>query len=168
MDESRLKNTDKRPKRRKDKYNPYKLYSIGAKTEAPRFFVAFTDSQKLRQCVEIDKKLFEEFDKFEREDLSFLNEVDNHYEHSELTEAALNQRASQPQETTVETVLRTLDSEKLREVLKEIPEIQRRRLLLYHFEGLTYQQIADMEGCKYQAVRQSVVAALKNLKNLLG
>lgn len=56
MDEKRLENTDRRPKRRKDKYNPYKLYTIGADTDAPRYFIAFTDSQKIRHCLEVDKK----------------------------------------------------------------------------------------------------------------
>ena len=39
--------------------------------------------------MEIGKALFDVLDRFELEDLSFLNEVDNHYERSELTGASI-------------------------------------------------------------------------------
>jgi len=167
MDEKSLKNTDRRPKRRKDKYNPYNLYTIGVDTDSPHYFIAFTDSQKNRQCLEIDRKLFETFDSFELKDLSFLNEFDNHYEHSELTEASLNRRAVVPCEAVDEIVFRQLESEKLDNALRELPAVQRRRVMLYYFVRRTYREIADMEGCKYQTIQDSVTAALKKLKNFL-
>lgn len=167
MDENLLKNTDNRPKRRKDKYNPYKLYTIGINTDTPHYFVAFTDSQKIRQCLEVGKELFDVFNDFELEDLSILNEFDNHYEHSELTEASLNRRAAVPCEAVDETVFRHLESEKLNNALKELPPVQRRRVMLYYLEKRTYQEIADMEGCKYQTIQDSVSAALKKLKKIL-
>lgn len=43
--------------------------------------------------MEIDKAVFDLLDRFELDDLSFLNEWDRHIEHSELTEAALHARA---------------------------------------------------------------------------
>ena len=44
----------------------------------------------------IDKALFDAFNEFELDDLSFFNEVDRHYEKSEVTEATLNRRAAKP------------------------------------------------------------------------
>ena len=55
--------------------------------------------------MEIGKALFDVLDRFELEDLSFLNEVDNHYERSELTEASLNARAFELPETVEETIM---------------------------------------------------------------
>lgn len=49
----------------------------------------------------------------------------------------------------------------------KLPEVQRRRLLLYFFGELTYEQIAELEGCKYQAVQNTIYAALKTLKKFL-
>ena len=46
----------------------------------------------------------------------------------------------------------------------KLPEVQRRRLILYYFSGYTYQQIAEMEGCKHPAIMKSVAAAEKKLK----
>ncbi|MEY8517622.1 sigma factor-like helix-turn-helix DNA-binding protein [Lachnospiraceae bacterium 29-84] len=36
-----------------------------------------------------------------------------------------------------------------RKAVSKLPEVQRRRLNLYFFGELTYEQIAKMEGCKY-------------------
>ncbi|WP_455758281.1 sigma factor-like helix-turn-helix DNA-binding protein [Ruminococcus champanellensis] len=41
-------------------------------------------------------------------------------------------------------------------------------MILYYFQGLTYEQIAEMEGCTFQAVAKSVAAAEKRLKNFFG
>lgn len=167
MDKNYPNNAEKRPKRRHDKYNPYRIFKIDNDTGDTHFFVTFDDGQKVSHCLEIDKDLYEEFDKFERDDLSFMNEVDRHYEHSELTEASLNRRAFRPREDMDETLFRKIEKESLYRALDNLPEVQRRRLILYYFDGFTYQQIAVMENCKYQAVCQSVAAALKNLKKFL-
>ena len=77
------------PKRRKDKYNPY---TIGT-TEDGRHRLTFSDGQGNRHHFEISAAVFELLDSFELDDLSYLNEVDRHYEQSELTEASLYDRA---------------------------------------------------------------------------
>ncbi len=84
------------PKRRPNEDNPYKLYTAGIKTDHPHFYLSFRDSAGVKQFMEIDKALFDAFDRFELDDLSFMNEVDNHYEHAEQTEASLNRRAVMP------------------------------------------------------------------------
>ena len=45
-----------------------------------------------------------------------------------------------------------------------LPEIQKRRLILYYFQGLTYERIAEMEGCTKRAVKFSVDIAVEKLK----
>ena len=153
---------EKRPKRRKDKYNPYTLTKIKDK-----HILSFRDGQGVLQEITIDRELFELLDRFELDDLSYLNEVDRHYEHSELTEISLYNRATALPESVEDAVLRNLQYESLYNAIRKLPEAQRRRLILYYFGGLTYAQIADMEGCKYQTVQESIYAALKNLKNFL-
>lgn len=117
--------------------------------------------------MEIDKTLFETFDRFELDDLSFMNEVDNHYEQSEQTEISLNKRAITPQEPVEETVTRKIEVDKLYEAIAKLPDIQRRRLTLYYFGDFTYQQIAEMEGCTHPAVIKSISSALQKLKIFL-
>lgn len=77
------------PKRRKDKYNPY---TIGT-TEDGRHWLTFSNGQDNQHHFEISAAVFALFDSFELDDLSYLNEVDRHYEQSELTEASLYDRA---------------------------------------------------------------------------
>jgi RNA polymerase sigma-70 factor (ECF subfamily) len=57
-----------------------------------------------------------------------------------------------------------LTTEQLPEAIATLPEIQRRRLSAYYFEGLTYKQIAGREQVEYPAIMQSVSTAIKNLK----
>lgn len=131
MDENHPKNKDPRPKRRRDKDNPYTIFSEGIHTEKPRFYLSFIDNSGIHQCMEIDQMLFDTLDKFELEDLSFMNEVDNHYEHTELTEQVLNVRAAIPAESLEDTVFQRIQNEVLHKAIDKLPQIQKRRLSLY-------------------------------------
>lgn len=147
------------PKRKKDKYNPCVL-SI----ENDGCCISFTDGQGQTQKVEISESLYEAFDDFELEDISHLNQVSRYQEQSELTEVSLHSRAVEVPEPLEEQVYRKLLCEKLHKAIEKLPEVQRRRLMLYYFGGYTYQQIAEMEGCKHPAIMKSVAAAEKKLK----
>ena len=52
----------------------------------------------------------------------------------------------------------------LHKAIDMLPEVQRRRLLLYYFGGYTYDQIAQMEGCTKMAVKFSIDIAIKKLR----
>lgn len=106
-------------------------------------------------------------DQFELDDISFMNEVDRHYEQSEQTEASLNRRAMKCESSVEEIVQRRIDAQELHDAIARLPEVQRRRLVLYYFGSFTYEQIADMEGCTHPAVRKSILAALQKLKKIL-
>ena len=65
---------------------------------------------------------------------------------------------------TPETVLeQETDSQRIAEVMAEMPDVQRRRLLLYA-EGKTLREIARMEGVDHKAVKKSIEAARKFFK----
>ncbi len=148
------------PKRRKDKYNPY---TIGT-TEDGRHWLRFSDGQGNRHHFEISAAVFALFDSFELDDLSYLNEVDRHYEQSELTEASLYDRAVHRPATVEESALQSMEYAQLHRAISGLPEIQKRRLILYYFQGLTYERIAEMEGCTKRAVKFSVDIAVEKLK----
>lgn len=130
---------EKRPKRRKDKDNPYTLSK-----RQDKHYLSFRDGQGVLRELLINKELFELLNCFELDDLSFLNEVDRHYEHSELTEATLYDRAFVLPESVEDAVLRNMRYEALHNAINKLPETQRRRLILYYFNGLTYSQIAEI------------------------
>jgi len=153
---------EKRPKRRKDKYNPYTLTEKEGKQ-----FLSFRDGQGVLRELQITKELFEVLNRFELDDISVLNEWDRHYEHSELTEISLYNRTAMLPESVEDAVFRNLQYEALHKAIKQLPETQRRPLVLYYFAGLTYAQIAEKEGCTFQAVGKSITAAEKRLKKIL-
>ena len=167
MADSHPKNLDPRPKRRRDEENPYEIYTAGINTAHPRFYLFFKGCDGVKRWMEIDRTLFDAFNEFELNDLSFFNEVDRHYEKSEVTEATLNKRAAKPQESVEETISQRIEVDKLHQAIAQLPEKQRRRLALYYFGELTYEQIADMEGCSHPAVIKSISSALKKLKDFL-
>ena len=160
-------NIDPRPKRRKDKDNPYEIFTTGLGTDQPRYYLAFMDGTGAKQCVEIDKVLFDAFDRFELDDISFMHKVDKHYERLEQTEESLHKRAFCPFMSVEELVTRQIEVDDLHRAIAQLPEKQRRRLMLYYFGGCTYGQIAEMEGCTHPAVMKSISAALEKLKNFL-
>lgn len=153
----------KQPKRRKAKDNPYTIYKICI-DEQIRYYLAFVDSNGRKQDIEINQELFTAFNDFELEDISFLHEIERHYERLEITENELYKKALTYQQPIEEIALQNIDTEKLRQAIKLLPDIQRRRLTLYYFGCYTYKQIAIMDNCTIMAVKQSIDIAIKKLK----
>lgn len=164
MDGNHPKNKGTHPHRAKAKDNPYTIYTTGSDTGHPKYILEFADGQKRLQRLEIDQALYELFDQFELEDKRFLNEVDRHYEHIDLTEAEIEHRAAFPKESLEEEIGRVLLYEELHKAIARLSDTQRRRLVLYYFQQLTYEQIAEMEGCRYQSVQESILSAIKKLR----
>lgn len=135
---------EKHPNRKKDKHNPYTLMIVEG-----RYYLSFKDGRGVMQNIEIEKVLYDLFNRFELEDISYLNRVSRHIEHSELTENSLNDRVFYKEESLEETVSRCIEYELLHKAISKLPETQRRRLLLY-----------------FMAVKGSVDIALKKLKKL--
>ena len=167
MDGNHPKNKGTHPRRAKAKDNPYTIYTTGSDNDHPKYILEFTDGQKRPLRLEIDQALYELFDQFELEDKRLLNEVDRHYEHIDLTEAEIEHRAAFPKESLEEEIGRVLLYEELHKGIAQLTQTQQRRLALYYFHGLTYEQIAAAEGCRYQAVRDSVRSAIQKLKNFM-
>jgi RNA polymerase sigma factor (sigma-70 family) len=139
-----------RPKRRKDKYNPYTIFE--------------KDGQGALHKFEISKALYDTFDSFELSDLVYLNVVDRHIEQSEVWENTLNMRAMKKPDSMEEIVFRRFQEEKLHKAINELPEKQKKRLILHYFQELTYVEIAEREKCSTRAVEYSIHGAIQSLK----
>ena len=95
---------EKHPNRKKDKHNPYTLMIVEG-----RYYLSFKDGRGVMQNIEIEKVLYDLFNRFELEDISYLNRVSRHIEHSELTENSLNDRVFYKEESLEETVSRCIE-----------------------------------------------------------
>jgi RNA polymerase sigma factor (sigma-70 family) len=60
-----------------------------------------------------------------------------------------------------------IQTELSRAALDRLTDKQRRRYLLYHADGKTEEQIAELEGATHQAVSKSLLSADKKIKKFL-
>lgn len=154
----------KRPKRRKSKDNPYTL-DFNEQTNS--YTIEFYDAKKCFNKIEVTEEIFMIFNKFELEDISIMNEFDNHIEHSEIYEDNFNKRSLNKEISLEELVEKHLLNEKIIEIIKILPEIQQRRLKKYYFLDKTFEEIAQEENCTKRAVKFSVDIAIKKIKKFL-
>ena len=150
-----------RPKRRRDKYNPYKLDYDEIKNQ---YIIMFLDNNRQNHKVIVTKEIYEAFNRFELEDLSIINKFDNHIEHAEVYENNLVSRAINKPESLETIVERKINNELLYKNINKSPEIRKRRLKKYYFLGKTFEEIALEENCTKRAIKFSVDLALKKLR----
>lgn len=62
-------------------------------------------------------------------------------------------------------LIREYDYKELQSALRSLPDVQRRRVEKYFFEGMTVREIAAEEMVNHTAVVRSIQVALKNMKN---
>lgn len=150
-----------------NKYDDYDLRVEGS--EHPHYFVSFKDGQGTTQKFEVDEQLFMTFISFSKVDRKQKNVFQRYIEHSEITEATLNQRATTSQRSVDQQVADNEYAKELYAVIKNLSDKQRRRFLLYYGHGITLEEIARLEGCSRQPVERSIRAAekkiIKKLKN---
>ncbi|MEG0361832.1 MAG: sigma factor-like helix-turn-helix DNA-binding protein [Longicatena sp.] len=148
-----------------DDTNLYKL-RIEESNDTERYFVSFFDQDKNLKEVEvvahIADMLFKDFVRIER---NLKRSDERNLEHSELTEYSLHQRTLHKPPALEDVVFLNLQKEVLWKAIEGLPKTQRRRLILYYFEGFTYEQIAVVEGCKKMAVKFSIDIAKEKIKN---
>lgn len=154
----------KMPKRRKSKDNPYTLEYIEDKNI---YKVNFKDNKGNLNVVEISVDIYKAMDKFELEDISQMHQFERHIEHSELFEGTLNERAVDKPLALEDIVENTIINEELRKAIDSLSEIQKRRIKLYYFDGLTQQEIANREGTSLRAVQYTLNSAINELKKIL-
>lgn len=153
-----------RPKRRKYRDNPYTLNYI---EEENIYIVSFKDVKGQLQSIQVSREIYKAFDRFELDDLSEMNEYDNHIEHSEIFENKLEIRVKDKPTGLEDYIIQKSTFEDLKKAINMLPEVQKRRIKKYYFEDKTEQQIADEENATHQSVHIILERALENLKKIL-
>lgn len=152
---------EKRPKRRKDKDNPYTLSCRDG-----RYYITFKDGQSVEQCIEISEELFQVFDRFELDDLRHIHVVERHMEHSVVYEKTLYKRSGRYEESAEDKVIWSLTVRELYSAISLLPEVEK-RLVFRYFAGMTYKKIAEIEQTSISSVVRSISAAKKKIKKIL-
>ena len=146
-----------------DNTNPYTLRKeiVGGIT---RYYVSFVDGQSLRRETEISRPVYLQFCRFVREETKLRRRDERHEEQSALTDASLQKRALKRPKSLEETVFDIQINEQLQLAIQELPEIQRRRFVLCYEFGLTYEQIAQMEGRTVSPIKRSIDRAREKIR----
>ena len=154
-----------------DNKNPYTLHTEIVEG-ITQYYISFTDEENIHRKIEVSRPVYLEFLRFVKTERNLRRWDERHTEQSELTEEMLYKRALYPPKSIEDATFDSLRNEQLRLAIQELPEVQRRRFLLYHEFGLTYEQIAEMEGCTKMPVKRSIdrakekiIEKLKNFKN---
>lgn len=132
-----------------------------------RYYVSFQDGQAIMREIEVSRPIYLEFLRFIRRERNFRRWDERHTEQSEITDETLYNRAFHPVKSVDETVFDSQRNERLRIAIADLPATQRRRFILYYEFGLTYEQIAEMEGCTKMPVKRSIDRATKKIRELI-
>ncbi|MBE6141156.1 MAG: sigma-70 family RNA polymerase sigma factor [Firmicutes bacterium] len=152
------------PIRDKRKDNPY---SLGYDEFNKTYTIEFRDSKKIKNKIQIDKKIYDAFDNFELEDSSENYKQRRYIEHSEVFDYTLYKRAVNKSKSVYEIVEENIINEKLYDAIKSLTETQKRRIILYYFEDKKLEEIAQMEKCSIASVKESINASIAKLKKIL-
>ena len=146
-----------------------KIYTLREETieGVTRYFVSFKDGQAVFHETAVSQSVYQEFQRFGRINRNLQGFDERHKEYSELSDESLNRRAKYKAKNVEETITDMERSDALRKAIAGLPEIQRRRFVLYYEYDLNFREIGEMEGCSATSVKQSVDRAKAKIREKL-
>ncbi len=145
--------------------NDYSLEIIKGRTD--RYFVSFTDGYGEFQRLEINEDVYSALADLNKNDRNLTRSDERNLEHSELTDETLIKRAFKKPKGIEELIMEKEVKKLFWQAIGELPEVQRKRLLLYYDYGFSLKEIAKMENCSIRAIQYSLEIAKKRLENNL-
>lgn len=87
-----------------------------------------------------------------------------HVTRNGYTEGETEELAFDTEELLEDAVIRQLELEMLQKAMRSLTKVQRQRLQMYFFEGMTTREIADKMGVSQNVVWKSIQGAMNSLK----
>lgn len=134
--------------------------------DKPLVKIEYKTANGSRICVEVSTSVKELLEQSDRQIRSQRRQDRRYLDFTPLTDEVLEISLLGAYEDTADLLERMERNAQLHKAIGKLTEVQRRRLSLYYFEGLTYSQIAKLEGVSHRAVIYSIEQALKQLKTL--
>ena len=129
-----------------------------------RYSISFKDGQGEHHELEVSEHLFLEFRQMERRNRNLQQWNQRHREFNEVWDETLYGRALRVPKTLDERMIEKERNEIFVKTVARLPEIQRRRFLLYYEYDLNFYQIGKMEHCTASAIQKSVSVAREKVK----
>ena len=131
------------------------------------YFISFTDGQGEFYDLEVSEAFYIEFRQMERKNRNLQQSDWRHQEASDLWDETLYKRAFRVPKSVEELIFDAEQRELINKAIAVLPEIQRRRFLLYHEYDFNYRQIGEMEHCRPQSIMHSVTRAREKIKAVI-
>lgn len=119
-----------------------------------------------RICVEVSTPVKELLEQSDRQIRSQRRQDRRHLDFAVQTDEDLLSSLLPANEDTADLLERIERDTRLHEAIGRLTEIQRRRLCLYYFDGLSYRQIARLEGVTHRTVITTIEHSLNRLRTL--
>lgn len=84
------------------------------------------------------------------------------------TEGETEDLAFDTGESLEDMIIRRMELETLQKAMQSLTDVQKKRLQMYFFEGMTIREIAEKEGINRNAVWKSLQAIIAHLKEFFG
>lgn len=120
-----------------------------------------------RVCVEVSTPVKELLEQSDRQIRSQRRQDRRHLDYMDFIDGLTDADMKDPQADAADLVMKMESYRQLYAAISKLSEVQRRRLLLYFVDNLTYRQIAELEGVNPFAVSHSIKRALIQLKKYL-
>lgn len=146
--------------------NDYSLEKIKGRDKV-RYYVSFTDGDGEFQRVEINLEIYSTLSELNKTDRNLTRSDERNLEHSELNEGSISRRSFKSSKGIEEIILEKEMKNIFWKAIGELPEIQRKRLLLYYDYGFSLKEIAKIEKCSIRSIQYSIEIAKKKLENNL-
>lgn len=129
-----------------------------------RYSISFKDGQGEAHELEVSEQLFFEFRQMERRNRNLQQWNQRHREFNEVWDETLYKRALRVPKTLDERMIEKERNEMFYKAVARLPEIQRRRFLLYYEYDFNFYQIGKMEHCTASSIQKSVSVAREKVK----
>lgn len=129
-----------------------------------KYYASFADDTGKVNQVEVEKEIYYQLDKFNKKLRSMKRSDERNLEQSELSEASISKRAMVTPKSLEEIAIRNIEKKRLRQAINSLPKKQRKRIILYFYYNLTYEQIGAMDGCTKMPVKRSIDEAINKIK----
>ena len=131
------------------------------------YYVSFFDGENRFCEIEVPRSVFIEIHNSKKIIRNLTRSDERHVENTEQAEETLYNKALNYQKGVEDVVIDMELSNALREAINTLPEVQKRRFIMCYDFGHTYEQIAELEGCSFQAVGKSILLAEEKIKTFL-
>lgn len=135
--------------------------------DKPFVTIKYKTADGKRICVDVTTAVKELLEQSDRQIRSQQRQDRRYLSGKEYIDGVTDTTSLYPQEDFADLISKMDRINQLYTAIDKLSEVQRRRLVLYYFQGWTYCRIAELEGVTHKAVANSVALALSKLREEL-